>query len=108
MKKPDQTVEAVKNEILEVISFLNSSGQPSLSSDLDRSARKILLLAAASFFEHQITSLLREYAIQASDDEKMANFLYNQALKAKYHTLFSWGEQNNEFKPEKKAKAFFK
>jgi hypothetical protein len=108
MAKPDLPVETVYNEVVEIIAFLNEQQQPSLSTDLDKSARKVVLLSAASFFEHEIISLLKEFATRAANDERMAHLLYNQGLNAKYHTLFSWGEKNNPEKPERKATAFFR
>lgn len=89
MEQQNSPVETVNEEISEIKDFLNNNSQPTLSINLDAFGRKILLLSAASFFEHQVISILQEYASQAANDKKMASLLYNQGLKAKYHTLLA-------------------
>lgn len=61
--------------------------------------RKALLLAAASFFEHRIASILERYARTVSrDDERLVSAFVAKAIKRQYHTYFDWESSNcNKF-----------
>lgn len=102
-------VEIVEREYLSLTQYLSSNGQPSYVSDVNKYFKKILILSSASYFEHQITSILIELATNlSSSDERIINFLKKQAISQKYHQLFDWGEQDKPDKPSKSAKKFFK
>lgn len=102
-------VELLKEEYDSLSQYLETNKEISLLSDLNKSYKKILLLAAGSYFEYKITNLLLEFArANSNHDERLVNFLMKQAISKKYHTLFSWGNTDNLDKPEKKANTFFK
>jgi hypothetical protein len=105
----DNPVEQLKEEYSAIGKYLLDNREVSLHSDLNKHFRKVLILSAGSYFEHQITEILSDFASEKSNkDERVKNFLVNQAIKQKYHTLFSWGEKDNPNSPGKNANTFFK
>jgi hypothetical protein len=104
-------VEQLKNEYKAIENNLLSQNPPNVSlvSDLNKHLRKILILSAGSYFEHKITFILSNFAkIKSNGDERIVNFLEKQAIRQKYHTLFSWGEKDKPDSPCKNANTFFK
>lgn len=102
-------VEQLKKEYDSLVEYLNSTQQPSLISDLNKNFRKVLLLSAGSYFEHEVTTLLSNFVrSKSNNDDRIINFLEKQAISQKYHTLFSWGEKDKPDKPVKNANTFFK
>jgi hypothetical protein len=101
-------VEVLNNEYSSIIQFLDQSQQPSLSSDLNKYFKKVLILSAASYFEHEIQNILVEFISTASNDNpKVISFLKKKAISMQYHTYFTWGEKNEPDKPGKNANTFF-
>jgi hypothetical protein len=90
-------VEAVKKEFDEILSFLDENKEPSLRSDLDKHYRKVLLLSAASYFEHKITEILLSFFKSKSGDERIEKFY--KVIDRKYFQLFHWGNyaKNRDF-----------
>jgi hypothetical protein len=77
----------------------------SLFSAYGNTFRKVLLISCASYFEGQITMLLKDFCRKKSGgDERLAEFLHRQAIDKKYHTLFHWGTES----PGRDANQFFK
>jgi hypothetical protein len=102
-------VKQLKEEYSAIGQYLLDTGEVSLHSDLNKHFRKVLILSAGSYFEHKITAILSDFANEKSNkDERIKNFLVNQAIKQKYHTLFSWGEKDKPENPNKNANTFFK
>jgi hypothetical protein len=102
-------IEQLKAEYDSLVDYLTNTRQPSLLSDLNKNYRKVLLLSAGSFFEHQITSILCNFVRTASNgDDRIVNFLEKQAISQRYHTLFTWGEKDNPGKPNKNAATFLR
>ena len=102
-------VEQIRNEYAALAFHLQEVGEISLLSDVNKNFRKVLILSAGSFFEHQITSVLTDFALSVSKgDRRLASFLERQAINQKYHQLFSWGEKDNPTKPVKNANTFWK
>lgn len=103
-------VELVKDEYDSLSQYLTEKQEISLLSDLNKNFRKILLLSASSYFEHQVTTILSDFVrAKSCNDERIVNFLEKQAISAKYHTLFEWGKQDKlEDFQKKGANKFWK
>jgi hypothetical protein len=101
-------VDRLYQEYQDIVSFLDSKGEPSLRSSADETFRKAILLAAASFFEQQINDHIVSFCHeQSGKNQIVAEFVKNKALKRQYHTLFEWNKTSanhffslfgNEFK----------
>ena len=90
-------------------SFLESVQEVSLLSSYTNTFRKVLALSCGSDFECQITNLLKRYTLKCSaGDTRLENFIYNQAIKQRYHTLFAWGTPDDPSRPEKNANHFYR
>ena len=64
----------------------------------DESFRKLLLLAAASYFEYKIQQDVDFVREVADGNERLVQFVENKALERQYHTFFEWKRQNaNKF-----------
>jgi hypothetical protein len=101
-------VEQLKNEYKAIEDYLNEQKQVSLTVDLNRHLRKVLILSAGSYFEHKITAILSDFArAKSNGDERVINFLEKQAISGKYFQLFEWGKQNQPDRPGKDANKFF-
>lgn len=95
-------------EYSNIIKFLDENQQPSLSSDLDKYFKKVLILSAASFFEHEVQNILIDFITKSSNENpKIISFLKKKAINMQYHTYFNWGEKNEPEKPGKNANTFF-
>lgn len=79
--------------------YLESNGEVSLRSSADESFRKVLLLAAASYFEHQVVRTILEYVVErTSDDPHIVELVRKKAIERQYHTYFDWrGNSANTF-----------
>jgi len=87
----DRLVE--DNEALATL--LRDLGQISHLSDVENAFRKILLLAAASYFESEVKDSLIAFAKgQAGDASPLIHLIKKKAIERQYHTLFSWDTAN--------------
>jgi len=101
-------VDILNNEYAAIIGFLNDNSQPSLSSDVNKYFKKVIVLSAASYFEHRIQEILLGFIRKETNNNIRAlNFFKKKAIGMQYHTYFSWGEKDNPDKPGKNANAFF-
>jgi hypothetical protein len=91
-------VERIYSEIAALKETIAKSGTPSDLVAFESLAAKCILLAAASYYEKAVCSIVVEYAQNAGASEVFLEFLNNQALNRKYHTLFEWDRNNvNKF-----------
>lgn len=103
------SVDSLYDDYIALKSFLESTKEVSLLSSYTNTFRKVLILACGSYFEEQITLILKEYVYKCSSgDDKLKHFMYNQAISKRYYTLFSWGTQDDPTSPQKNANTFFK
>lgn len=101
-------VDTLNREYASIIKFLDESQQPSLSSDLNKYFKKVLILSVASYFEHEIQNILIEFIANSTNhNSKIISFLKKKAISMQYHTYFAWGEKNEHDKPGKNANMFF-
>jgi RiboL-PSP-HEPN len=91
-------IERLHLEIIEIRERLSGSSDMSVVANFESLSAKGLLLAAASHFERRVTDLLIETAKSLGNNEVIAEFIKNQALSRKYHTMFDWDSANlNKF-----------
>jgi hypothetical protein len=101
-------VELLNEEYRSIVGFLIDSVQPSLSSDVDKSFKKVIALSSASYFEHLILEILIDFiGKETSNNMKAVNFFKKKAIGMQYHTYFNWGEKDDPDKPGKNANVFF-
>lgn len=101
-------VDILTAEYMSIVKYLIDNSQPSLSSDVNKSFKKMIVLSAASYFEHQIQDILMEFIRERTAGHTPAiMFFKKKAIGMQYHTYFSWGEKNEPDKPGKNANTFF-
>ena len=101
-------VDILYAEYLSIVGYLNENSQPSLSSDVNKYFKKVIVLSAASYFEHRIKEVLVEFIVKETNNHIPAlNFFKKKAIGMEYHTYFTWGEKDNPDKPGKNANSFF-
>lgn len=101
-------IDILYTEYLSVVGYLNENSQPSLSSDVNKYFKKVIVLSAASYFEHRIKEVLVEFIVKETNNHIPAlNFFKKKAIGMEYHTYFTWGEKDNPDKPGKNANSFF-
>lgn len=80
--------------------FLSAQKELSFAQDVEDASRKNLALAAASYFEQEITLLLCDFASRRSNGcPELVSFIQNKVLKRQFHSLFDWekGKNANSF-----------
>ncbi|MFG1342484.1 HEPN domain-containing protein [Xanthobacter autotrophicus] len=83
----------------ELIGYLINSGQPSFASDANDNFRRSLVLAIASYFEHEISEVVRKLPVKHAQGNPFLMALVEQkAVSRQYHTYFQWdGPNANRF-----------
>lgn len=101
-------VDILHVEYLSIVEYLNENSQPSLSSDVNKYFKKIIVLSAASYFEHRVQEILVDFITKETNNHMPAlNFFKKKAIGMQYHTYFHWGEKGDPKKPGKNANTFF-
>lgn len=92
-------VDRLYQEYQNIVTFLDSKGEPSLRNSAEETFRKAILLAAASFFEQEITGHIVSFCHEQSNKSHIVTeFVKKKALTRQYHTLFAWdGNNANHF-----------
>lgn len=102
-------IDKLYDEYSNIRKLLISHGEISLSNDYDRTMLRVLIVSCASFFEFEMTNMLKEYvSIVTGANVNIISFIEKQALKLRYHTLFDWGEKDNPDKPKTSINKFLK
>ena len=100
-------IDKLFKEYTSIKDFLTKQKEISLLNDYTNTMRKVLVLSCGSFFESQMTEMLKGYVSYVTNgNNELISFLEKQAIKQKYHTLFDWGEQDKPDKPRTDAKHF--
>ena len=97
---PGETpVDRLYREALAVVGALESQSELSLQVAAADNLRKSLLLAAASHFEHRVTSAVAAFVREAARGSVLVEeFVRNKAIARQYHTWFKWEDNNaNQF-----------
>src|SRR5437762_1982985 len=92
-------VDRIHREFTDLIAFLADRDEISLQSAADDTFRKVLIISAASYFEHVLTGIVMDFVDEiASSDALVTSLVYGQAVNRKYHTWFAWdGNNANQF-----------
>lgn len=95
----DSPVDAIYRDSSTLTELLAKSGEVSLSSSADDSYRKVMLLAAASYFEHHVIRIVLDFAAERSNaDTQVLALVRAKAVERQYHTYFDWNKKNaNKF-----------
>ncbi len=91
-------VERIYCEISSLKKIIDEHGGPSDIVAFEALAAKCLLLAAASYYEKTVCGIIERHAKDIGASDAFVEFINNQALSRKYHTLFDWEKSNvNKF-----------
>jgi hypothetical protein len=92
-------VERIHKEFTELVQVLVDHKELSLQASADDSFRKVLLLSAASYFEHELTTIISAFVAEVtSSDGLIMALVQNKAISRQYHTWFNWNDKNaNQF-----------
>lgn len=96
----DETVvDRLYEEACAIIASLQRTSELSLQIAAGDHLRKALLLAAASYFEHQVCECVISFIRECTRGSSMVeSFVRNKAIARQYHTWFKWDEGNaNQF-----------
>ena len=95
-----QAIERLNSDHDALLKLLREQGEVSAEQTVIDDYRKILVLATASYFEHQISEALVEYVSRKSAaDSAVVAMVRTKVIKRQYHTYFDW--------ENKKAGTFF-
>jgi hypothetical protein len=92
-------IDRLYGEANATIALLQNSSELSLQVSASDHFRKALLLAAASYFEDRVCSVVIEFVrSRAGGSALIENFVRNKAIARQYHSWFSWDANNaNQF-----------
>jgi hypothetical protein len=79
--------------------YLLVERQVSFANEANNNFRRSLVLAIASYFEHQVTAIMREIPRRhASGNPLICELIEQKAITRQYHTYFEWeGRNANKF-----------
>lgn len=79
-----------------LVKFLIDQGEVSFSSGAAENLQRSLVLAIASYFEHEITEMVRDLTRRhANSSPYICTFVEKKAIARQYHTYFDWRERRN-------------
>ena len=91
-------VERIYNELVSIEKILVEANSPSELVAFSSNSSKVMLLAAASYFERRICQDIEMYGREVINLDHIPSFIAKQGLERKYHTLFQWEATNaNKF-----------
>lgn len=78
-----------------LIACLRAANEESFAQEASDNLQRTLVLAIASFFEHEITELMRDATREHSGGSSIISAIVEQkAIKRQYHTYFNWELRN--------------
>ncbi len=90
-------IDELWNEHRELVKHLQSGSKLQMLDRAQDSFRKTLLIAAASYFEVQLTkSILDLYREMTQGTEVLVEFVRKQAIRRRFSSLFQWEYENNK------------
>jgi hypothetical protein len=96
-------VDVLYQEFHDVVAFLDGRGEISYRVTAEENFRKALLIAAASYFEHNLCAHIVDFVHEvSSNNERVIEFVKNKAIHRQYHTFFDWDD------PSPNANRFFR
>jgi len=92
-------VDIQYQSILRMSERLEADGEISLTVSATDWLRKVLLLSAASYFEHRVVEVVLGFVSERSrSDEAITAMIKTKVVDRKYHTFFNWeGKNANSF-----------
>jgi hypothetical protein len=92
-------VDRLYQEAIDVLESLRKNAEASLHISVADNLRKVLVLAAASHFEHRLCTVVSDFVREASKGALLLQeFVRNKAISRQYHTWFQWeGSNANQF-----------
>ena len=79
----------------DLVAYLQADRQLQLLSRVEEAFSKTLMIAAASYFEVQLTqAIINLYLESSSGTEVLAQFVKKQAIGRRFAQLFQWGTEN--------------
>jgi RiboL-PSP-HEPN len=92
-------IDGLYEDAKAIITTLESGPEISLQVSAGDHFRKVLLLASASYFEHQVCDCVLQFVRERSGGSTLVeNFVRNKAIGRQYHTWFNWTDNNaNQF-----------
>lgn len=88
-------IQKLIDNYCELYNFLVKQGEISQSIQVNEHYRKILLLSCASYYERQITQIIKDFIVLKTEDDRIISFVNNKAINRQYHTYFQWEQTNN-------------
>ncbi len=88
-------IQKLIDNYYELYDLLVKQGEISQSIQVNEHYRKILLLSCASYYEKQITQIIKDFVMLKTEDERIISFVNNKAINRQYHTYFQWDQTNN-------------
>ena len=89
------TVEEIHKNVSDLLEFLRSQMRHEFHQLVDENFRKLLLIAAASYFEKRLSEAVIELAEKVTSEEHVVVYLIRRvAIERQYHTWFDWKVQN--------------
>lgn len=85
------SVEAYYGRHIELYQYLMARQEVSFAADFSETFTRGLVLAIASYFEHEITEILTDLPRRrAAGDPILTSMIMRQVVSRKYHTYFDW------------------
>lgn len=92
MSTENRPVESLYQDQKKMLDEL-SHREPSFHSTLQTMLPKVLMLAAASEFEHFVCAHIRDYVAESSSGDRISFLVERKAINRQYHTYFDWPRQ---------------
>lgn len=83
-------VDEIHKEFSELLEFLSESGEISFRISVEDHFRKLLLVAAASYFEKCLTESIIDFAKERIEGIALVSLIKNEVVSRRYHSWFDW------------------
>ena len=88
-------VDRTYNEFLGLLKVLDGVNEISLRNTVDNNFRKLLLMAAASYFEQRMKDAMLDFVVEATaEDHVLTCLVRNKVVSRQYHSWFNWDVKN--------------
>lgn len=88
-------VDGLHTEFSAILAYLEENNEVSWRSVVDNNFRKVVLMAAASYFEQSMTNAVLNFVKQVTAENHPLTWLVNnKAICRQYHTWFDWEASN--------------
>ena len=88
-------VDRTYNEFLGLLKVLDGVNEISLRNTVDNNFRKLLLMAAASYFEQRMKDAILDFVVEATaEDHVLTCLVRNKVVSRQYHSWFNWDVKN--------------